>query len=433
MSPQRIVSGSLVTMTDVDRADTTTPRRLAVRVTKDAGRQIRGGHPWVFEQSITSLKPEGVAGDLAVIFDEHRDFMAIGLYDPDSAIRIKILHVGKPVPIDEAFWTERLTAARDRREGAFDPTHTTGYRCVHGENDGLAGFVLDRYADTYVLKLYSPAWVPHLGTLVECIREVFAPEALVLRLSRSLQQQSSVGRLGGVELEDGTALIGTAPTAAVPFIEHDLRFEADVVHGQKTGFFLDQRDNRLRVRSLAQGRRVLDVFSCTGGFSVNAAAGAAALVHSVDISAAAIQSAQRNMARNGGRAAVRSCTHQVSTGDAMTVMSQMVEAGRLFDLVIVDPPSFASRQSQIEGALRAYGRLTELAVQLLPPGGMLVQASCSARVTAEQFLETVTAAADGMGVRLDGISHTTHAIDHPVSFPQGAYLKAIFARVEPAG
>lgn len=419
-------------MTDDHRQDPPAPRRLAVRVTKDAARQIRGGHPWVFDHSITSIKPEGAAGDLAVVFDERRDFMAIGLYDPESAIRIKVLHVGRPRPIDERFWIERLAAARDRRTGAFDPSHTTGYRCVHGENDGLPGLVLDRYADTYVLKLYSPAWVPHLGVLVECLREVFAPASLVLRLSRSLQQGADVGRLDGVDLVDGAALIGEAPEAPVPFIEHDLRFEADVVHGQKTGFFLDQRENRVRVRALAHGRRVLDVFCCTGGFSVNAAAGAATLVHSVDISPAAIQAAQRNMARNGGRAAVRACTHQVSTGDAMTVMSQMVDAGRLFDLVIVDPPSFASRQSQIDGALRAYGRLTELAVQLLVPGGTLVQASCSARVTTERFLETVTDAAYGMGVRLDGMSHTTHAIDHPVAFAQGAYLKAIFARVEPA-
>jgi len=408
----------------------TAPRRLAVRVTKDAARQIRAGDPWVFDVSISSLKPEGVAGDLAVVFDERREFMAIGLYDPESAIRIKILHTGRPLQIDESFWTQRLAAARDLRASALDPSHTTGYRCVHGENDGLPGLVLDRYADIFVLKLYSDAWLAHLDVVVECIRQVFSPGALVLRLSRSMQHSATPRTSGGIAPSDGQALIGEVPVAPVPFIENDLRFEADVVHGQKTGFFLDQRDNRSRVRSLSQGCRVLDLFCCTGGFSVNAAAGAATLVHSVDISSAAIAAAKRNMARNAGRSAVRSSTHQVSTGDAMTVMSQMVEAGRLFDLVIVDPPSFASRQNQIEGALRAYGRLTELAVQLLVPGGMLVQASCSARVTTEQFLETVGDAAYRMGVRLDGMSHTTHAVDHPVTFAQGGYLKAIFARVD---
>jgi len=423
-------------MTDRDLAETDPgPRRLATRVTKDAARQIRGGHPWVFDHSITSIKEGGRAGDLAVVFDDHRDFMAIGLYDPDSAIRIKVLHTGRPVQIDDDFWLERLRAARDLRLPAFDPTHTTGYRCVHGENDGMPGFVLDRYADTCVLKLYSAAWLPHLATVVAAVVAVFEPEALVLRLSRGLAQAGHppvVLRDGTtVAVRDGVALAGELPDAPIAFIENDLRFEADVVHGQKTGFFLDQRDNRLRVRSASQRARVLDVYCCTGGFSVNAAAGAAALVHSVDISPAAIAAAKRNMARNAGRAAVRACTHQVSTGDAMTVMSQMVDAGRVFDVVIVDPPSFASRQDQIEGALRAYGRLTELAVQLLVPGGLLVQASCSARVTTEQFLATVGDAAYGMDVRLDGISHTTHALDHPVAFAQGAYLKAIFARVEP--
>jgi 23S rRNA (cytosine1962-C5)-methyltransferase len=423
-------------MTDRDDAETTpVPRRLATRVTKDAARQIRGGHPWVFDHSITSIKEGGVAGDLAVVFDEQRDFMAIGLYDPASAIRVKILHAGRPVQIDAAFWVERLRAARELRAPAFDPSHTTGYRCVHGENDGMPGLVLDRYADTFVLKLYSPAWLPHLAAVVDAIVAVFAPVALVLRLSRNLQQADlppvALSDGTAVAVRDGVAVRGELPAAPIPFIENDLRFEADVVHGQKTGFFLDQRDNRLRVRAAAQRARVLDVYCCTGGFSVNAAAGAATLVHSVDISPAAIAAAQRNMARNAGRVAVRSCTHQVSTGDAMTVMSQMVDAGRVFDVVIVDPPSFASRQDQVEGALRAYGRLTELAVQLLVPGGLLVQASCSARVTTEQFLAAVGDAAYGMDVRLDGISHTTHAVDHPVAFAQGAYLKAIFARVEP--
>ncbi|MEX0767984.1 MAG: class I SAM-dependent rRNA methyltransferase [Microthrixaceae bacterium] len=406
--------------------------RLAVRVTKDAARQIRGGHPWVFNNSITSLKPSGQTGDLAVVFDDNRNFMAIGLYDPDSAISIKILHQGKPAQIDEAFWIHRLTTAHNLRSVAFDPSHTTGYRCVHGENDSLPGLVLDRYANTYVLKLYSAAWFVHLNEILSSIAHVFKPEAVVLRLARGLQTPASKFVFQGEPLSDGRALIGDLPRAAVQFTENDLRFEAEVVHGQKTGFFLDQRDNRARVRSLAQGSRVLDVYSCTGGFSVNAAAGAAALVHSVDISAAAIEAAKRNMARNGGRPAVRACTHQVSVGDAMTVMSQMIDAGRLFDIVIVDPPSFASRQDQIDGALRAYGKLTELAVRLINPGGMLVQASCSARVSSDRFIEAVGDAAYRSGVQLDGMSHATHAVDHPDTFPQGAYLKAVFARVIPA-
>jgi 23S rRNA (cytosine1962-C5)-methyltransferase len=410
-------------------------RRLATRVTKDAARQIRGGHPWVFDGAITSIAPGGRPGDLAVIFDDRRDFMAIGLYDPESAIRVKVLHHGRPRMIDRGFWLERIGGAVSARAQVFDPGHTNAWRCVHGENDGLPGLVLDRYDQTYVLKLYSAAWFPHLEVVLDVIDEVASPTQLVLRLGRAVQSTLADGgaapSVGGVPIADGATLRGDPPDRPVRFREHDLRFEADVVHGQKTGFFLDQRDNRQRVRAIAQGARVLDVFCNSGGFSVNAAAGGAALVHSVDISAPAIAAAKRNMALNAGRAAVRACSHHVSTGDAATVMTQMVDAGRRFEVVVVDPPSFASRQRQVDAALHAYGQLTELAIDLLEPGGTLVQASCSARVTAEQFLETVTAAASRRGVRLDGVAHTSPTPDHPVGFAQGAYLKALVAAVVP--
>ena len=409
-------------------------RRLATRVTRDAQRQIRGGHPWVFDGAITSVAPDGRPGDLAVIFDDRRDFLAVGLYDPDSPIRVKVLHHGRPRTIDREFWRARLQTAIEARDAVMDTTQTTGWRCVHGENDGLPGLVLDRYDRTYVLKLYTAAWLPHLDDVLAVLDEVVAPERLVLRLGRSVQSSGRVAEHTGPDgspLADGVTLRGEPPERPVRFLEHDLRFEADVVHGQKTGFFLDQRDNRQRVRSVARGRRVLDVFCSTGGFSVNAAAGGATLVHGVDISPHAIDAARRNMALNQSRPAVRACTYHSSTGDAATVMAQMAEDGRRFDLVVVDPPSFASRQRQVDAALHAYGRLTESALQLLEPGGTLVQASCSARVTAEQFLGAVTEAATRAGVRLEGVSHTAHAVDHPVGFAQGAYLKAITATVHP--
>lgn len=407
-------------------------RRLAVRVTKDAARQIRGGHPWVFDNSVVSVKPEGSAGDLAVIFDDRRQFMAVGLYDPDSPIRIKILHHGKPLTIDMSFWQERLAAAQQRRLNAFDLARTNGYREVHGENDGLPSLVLDRYGDVHVLKLYSPAWLPHLPDLVAAIEAVFAPNSLVLRLSRGLKQSlrsTDRDNNGSSSVRDGDVLMGELSDPAVRFLENGLRFEADVVHGQKTGFFLDQRDNRARVRRLSKGCNVLDVYSCSGGFSVNAAAGAAKLVHSVDISEAAIVSAKRNMSLNASRPAVRACSHQVAVGDAMTVMSQMIDARRTFDMVIVDPPSFASKQSQVEGALRAYARLTEMACLLLVPGGQLVQASCSARVTVDEFHVGVVEAAHRAGFVLADIAETGHGVDHPIGFAQGGYLKATFATV----
>lgn len=397
--------------------------RLAVRVTPDALRHVRAGHPWVFDDSVVSVRPEGGAGDLAVIFDDRRRFAAIGLYDPASPIRVKVLHRGRPTPVDGAFWAGRLADALALRNRLVEDPTTTAFRWVHGENDGLPGLVLDRYGDDTVVKLYSAAWFPHLDALVAAAQEVLPAERVVLRLARNVE-----GEAGRV---DGAAIVGELPHGPIRFRERGLTFEADLVHGQKTGHFLDQRDNRARVRARADGARVLDVYACTGGFSVNAAAGGAQLVHSIDISAAAIATARRNMDHNRSLAAVRACHHHDTVGDAMSVMAEMADRGRRFDLVVVDPPSFASRQDQVPGALRAYGRLSQLALRLLEPGGTLVQASCSARVSEADFFAAIDAAADRSGVVLADAVRTAHPLDHPVGFAQGAYLKAVFARVEP--
>jgi 23S rRNA (cytosine1962-C5)-methyltransferase len=401
--------------------------RLAVRVTRDAERQIRSGHPWVFDRSITSINPSvaggAQAGDLAVVFDSKRRFLAIGLFDPSSPIRVRVLHQGEPAVIDQAWWRRQVAAARDRRRELVTDAGTTAYRVVHGENDQLPGLVVDRYDDTAVVKLYSAAWVPHLSELVDVVRDLLDPGAIVLRLARSVQ------RVGDVR--DGTALHGPLPAGPVRYLENALRFEADVIAGQKTGAFLDQRENRARVRELAAGRRVLDVYACTGGFSLHAAAGGATSVCSVDVSPGAIETTRRNMAANADLPEVAACRHATITGDAMVEMARLARSGERFDLVIVDPPSFASRQDRVSGALRAYERLAQLAVRLVEPGGRVVLASCSSRVSAADHAEAVhRGAARGGAVLADAVT-TGHPVDHPIGFPEGVYLKAVFASVEP--
>jgi 23S rRNA (cytosine1962-C5)-methyltransferase len=400
----------------------TSVRRLAARVSKDAARHVRHGHPWVFDESVRSIAAGGAPGDLAVIFDDEREFMAIGLYDPDSPIRIRVLHHGRPTPIDESFWRARVLAALEVRDELVRSTATTGYRVVHGENDGLGGLVVDRYADVCVVKLYSAAWLPHLPAIVAVLAELLEPTAIVLRLSRNVGR--SVAR---DDPRDGDVVWGELPDGPVLFTENGLVFEADVVAGQKTGFFLDQRDNRDRVRSRAAGKSVLDVCSASGGFSVAAAAGGATVVHSVDSSAAAIAAAERNMAHNAARPHVAECRHETSVGDADSVLTRLARSGERFGIVVVDPPSMASRKSQVEGALRAYARWCDLALEVLEPGGTLVQASCSSRVTSRQLLEVVYAVADERGMGLRNVTTTGHALDHPVGFPEGEYLSAVIA------
>ncbi len=405
-------------------------RRQAVRLTPDALRQIRGGSPWVYDGSITSeLDPAATCGDLAVIFDDNRKFAAIGLYDPTSPIRIKILHTGSPTTIDADWFRSRLTTALERRASLEADESTTAYRCVHGENDGLPGLVVDRYDTTLVIKLYTAAWFPHLTSVVDALMQLTAAERIVLRLSRGVTN----GRT--FTLADGDTLVGAPPTGPVLFRERGLTMEADVVEGQKTGHFLDQRDNRALVRSMAEGCDVLDVFASTGGFSVSAAAGGARSVHLVDMSAAAIATAERNLQHNHRIREVRECKVRSTVGDAFEVLDRIAKTGTnhdgrdRFDIVILDPPSFAMNQASVERALRAYAKLTHLGVAVLKPGGTLVQASCSSRVGADDFFDTVHAAADSAGRRLTELRRTFHAVDHPIGFAHGAYLKALFATV----
>lgn len=400
-------------------------RRLAIRVTPDALRQVRGGHPWVYQQAITSNSDADAApGSLAVIFDSDRKFTAIGLWDPDSPIRVRILHVGKPTQIDDDFWKATIQTAVDKRS-SLDPTKTTGWRVVNGENDGLSGLIVDRYDSTLVCKVYSPSWLPHLNAVLGALDEVLAPSRIVLRLGRLAQASSEVQRAG---LVDGMVVSGEPVDGPVPFLENGLRFSADVINGQKTGHFLDQRENRQRIREHVAGVagnevRVLDVFSCTGGFSVYAAAGGASLVHSVDLAGPAIEGGEANMARNTD--VVSNTTHESTVGDAFAVMADLVERGETFDVVIVDPPSFASSASERDGAIRAYRKLAELATALVAPGGRLLQASCSSRVTEDDLVNTVRAAANSQGRTVLREEVFGHGIDHPVEFAQGRYLKAI--------
>ena len=402
-------------------------KRLAVRVTPDALRHVRAHHPWVFEESVTSVSHEADAGDLAVIFDADRKFVALALHDPESPIRFRVIHVGKPTPVDDEFWRSTFRAALAKRTAFTDDPDADrlAYRVLNGENDAVPGLVVDRYADVLVVKLYSAVWFPHLVTVTRTLLEVTGCGGVVLRLARNVARGETFG------LADGDVIAGTVPDGPVRFHEGGLRFDADVRTGQKTGHFLDQRANRLRVGAMASGKDVLDVFASTGGFSVHAAAGGARSVRAVDLSAPTLAAAEHNMALNDDLEAVRNCVFSTEVGDAFEVMVQLARAGRDFDIVIVDPPSFAQRQANVDGALRAYTRLTHLALRLVRPGGVLVQASCSSRVSPEQFFDTVADAAVAAGRPIDEISRTGHDSDHPVGFREGEYLKAGFWTVGP--
>ena len=395
-----------------------------MRVTSEAAQAVKHGHPWLFESAITQQSFEGQPGDLAVVFDKKRGFLAIGLYDPHSPIRVRILHTGNPVSIDKQWFADKISVALELRKPLLEQPEshqTTGCRLIHGENDGLPGLVLDLYENTLVIKLYTPAWFPHLHDIVPALP---SSERIILRFSRAVAA-SPDGLFG---LEEGMLLFGPVLDVQVLFWENGLRFEADPVRGQKTGFFFDQRDNRSRVERLSAGKDVLNVFSYTGGFSVYAARGGARRVVSLDASKAATDAAERNWSHNLQIPAVTKSSHTTITQDAFAELTRISKEGQRFDMVILDPPAFAQKQKQIEQALSAYQRLTKLGLSVLKKGGILVQASCSSRVSADEFFDQIHIAANQAGRPLVEIERTGHALDHPITYPEGAYLKCLFAK-----
>ena len=420
----------------LDAEDRPAPRRLAVRVSAPAERALRAGHPWLFDESITSLSVSGSAdvarvGDIAVVFDAKKRFLAAGLYDPDSPIRVRVLVHSEPDEIGQDFFRRRIATALGRRRDVASE-HTTAFRVLSGGSDGMAGLVADLYDRSLVLQLFSPAWLPHLDDVVAAFEELLAPERVMLLAA----ERVASGDAFPPELRDGAVLRGSEvergepASGGIPFLETGLSFEAHPLEGHKTGFYLDQRMNRRRLEGLTAGARVLNVFAYTGAFSVYAARGGAREVVSVDVAAPALGQAERHFELNADDAAVAACRHRTMKGDAFEVMAAMADDGDRFDCVVVDPPSFTRAARHRQGALRAYRSLTRLALPLLRPGGLLVQASCSSRITPEEFYAGVEGEARATGRSLTRVERTGHPPDHPIGFPEAEYLKCLWGRVE---
>ncbi|MBM3846643.1 MAG: class I SAM-dependent rRNA methyltransferase [Verrucomicrobia bacterium] len=407
-------------MTPPEESHRSLSKPVRLRLTAAAESRVRSGHPWVFGNSVTEVKGDAVSGSLAVMFDRKNDFLAIGLYDALSPIRCRVLSVGKRVLIDRAFWLSRIREAFERRANIASP-RTTGLRWIHGENDGMPGLVLDAYGSCGVVKLYTPAWLPHLSDVFDGIKAQFGFERLVLRLSRNLMTEAS-----GRGWKDGTAVWGELPPSPVVFSENGILFEADVVRGQKTGFFLDQRENRAWLETQTRDRTVLNAFSFSGGFSLYAARGGARSVCDLDISSHALRSSGRNFDLNRADRAIDACVRQTVQADAFEWLK---ENRQQFDVVVVDPPSLAKREMERARAVEAYGRLIRSACERLSPGGLLLAASCSAHVNQEEFFGVVLDTVKRRGDPWLELRRSGHPADHPSSFPEAAYLKCIAVRV----
>ncbi len=390
------------------------PNKIAIKVTTRVEKIIRQRHPWIFEKGIVKQNTEGKAGDLAIIFDNKKNKMlAIGLFDPFSPIRIKLIQHIKPAKINEDWFRAKIEAAFEKRAPLL-ATDTNSYRLINGENDGLPSFIADVYDHVLVVKLYSLIWLPYLKWLFPLLLEISQSKTLVLRLSRNVAKEKA--HLKG--LFDGQVLSGTLPNENIIFKEHGILFSANVIHGHKTGYFLDHRHNRKKVGELAQGKRVLDVFAYAGGFSVHALVGGAKEVISLDISEQALNMAKENVALNSPKA-----QHLTMAVDAFKGLQDLINQGKTFDIVIIDPPSFAKRDSEREGALHSYAQLAKLGTRLVAKQGILVMASCSSRVSSLDFFYVIDTELQKSKLPFKALERTFHDIDHPISFREGAYLK----------
>lgn len=393
--------------------------KIAVKLTPKAEVLVKKGHPWVFDQSITKQNVEGKSGDLVVLFDNRKNkFMACGFYDPSSPIRIKILQANKPANINADWFKEKIKTAYEKRLPLLKKA-TNSYRLIYGENDNLPSLISDVYNNTLVVKLYATFWLPYLKDILPELLAISNTKTLVLRLSRNVQKE---GNEHG--LKDGQVIHGTIENEVIVFEEHGVAFSANVIHGHKTGYFLDHRANRKKVGEMSKSKTVLDVFSYAGGFSVHALAGGATEVTSLDISGPALEIAKANAKLNDFTG-----THRTIVGDAFEEMEILARERSKFDIVVIDPPSFAKSAIEVDRAINSYKRLANLGLKLVKRGGILVLASCSSRITSDVFFDLMKDVMDAAQVNYTVLTTTKHDIDHPIGFKEGAYLKTIYIKI----
>ncbi len=393
--------------------------KIAIKLKPNTETLVKKGHPWIFENSIIKQNKKGSSGDLAVIFDSKTNkFLACGFYDPYSPIRIKILQANRSVTINSEWFAKKINEAFKKRQSLLE-TNTNSYRLIYGENDSLPSLVADVYDHVLVIKLYASFWFYHLKDILPTLIKTSKATTTVLRLSRNVQKETN-----DFNFTDGQILDGELKKEVIVFKEHGVNFSANVIHGHKTGYFLDHRDNRKKVGEIAKGKTVLDVFSYAGGFSVHALAGGAKQVTSLDISGPALEIAKSNALLNKF-----SGKHYTITGDAFDELNKLAKAKTKYDIVVIDPPSFAKSVLEVDRALASYKKLSILGLRLVQKKGILVLASCSSRVTSEMFFNLVEDVMHKHNINYTIIEKTLHDTDHPIGFKEGAYLKCIYVQI----
>jgi len=382
-------------------------------------RPFYGRHPWVLDSAVERVEGTPSDGDVVDLLSDKGKFIARGVFNSQSRIRVRLYTWRSTEALDDVFWRGRLQSAVQLRNvlGYDDPQGAV--RLVFSEGDRLSGLIVDRYADYLVVQVTSMAIAVRLPMILDLLAELVQPQGILVRTD------PAVSRAEGLELTEGFAW-GKAPEGPVVIADQGVRYYVDLNEGQKTGFYLDQRENRRAAAKYMRGRTVLDVFCYSGGFSLAASAlGGARDVLGIDASRKALELAQANAELNGlGNV-------RFEAADAFEWLEARVSSGQQYGGIVLDPPKFAGKRRSVDEALRAYHWLNRLGVELLEPGGILVTCSCSGHVTPEDFLEMLLGVGQQTGRDLQLLEVRGAAPDHPVMLtcPEGEYLKCVICRV----
>ena len=384
-------------------------------------RPFFGRHPWVLESAILRVDGEPASGAVVDVVTHDGNFIARGLWNASSRIRIRLYTFVEDEALDETFLRTRIENAVSLRQSLGLYSEKSGCRLINSEGDSLSGIIVDQYGSYLALQVTALAMAERLDVICDSLENLLRPRGILLRGA-----ERGLGKLEGLHLPD-RQLRGERPDGPIFVEEHGLRFGVDLTEGQKTGYYLDQRENRQAAAAYAAGRRVLDMFCYSGGFGVaSAISGNASSVLSVDSSIKAVSLARANAELNNAT------TMSVEQADAFEKLSSLHEKGEKFGMVILDPPKFARSRASASDALRAYHRINRLGVDLLEPGGILVTCSCSGAISRDDFLMMLSAVGQRSGRTLQLLEHRGAAIDHPVNLHclEGEYLKCSIVRVD---
>ncbi len=392
----------------------------SLRLKKGKEKAVKQLHPWVFSGAIDQLKGQPGNGDIVMVTDSNDNFLAYGFFNGQSRVAVRLLEWSLETEINESWWRKKIRKAVKYREGLYsDDTNT--YRLIFSEADFLPGLIVDRYADFLSVQILTTGMERIKHILLDELQQLLEPKGIFDRSDASARAHE------GMEASSGGVLSGVQPPEFVSVKENGICYDVNIAEGQKSGFYCDQRDNRKLVAEYAKGKKVLDCFSYSGGFSLNSFSMGAKEVISVDSSAPALETLKRNIEING----FNHIPHRLVQSDVNKQLRIFREQNEKFDLIILDPPKYAPSRSALTKASRAYKDLNRMAMLLLEEGGLLATFSCSGAVDISLFKQIIAWAALDAGKEVQFIHQYAQPEDHPIrsSFPEGEYLKGLLCRV----